>query len=326
MARHLFVRDLVPANRFIRESCRGRPGDIAVSGRTYGATGDEGLQETNECGRSSELIRPELMPRSMYGRARLAYRLTRFAISSARQGYWDFVGNATRSFVILMSLAAVDGARHKRIVTCNLCGWAGRRFYPNTGPGYNERDSICPGCLASDRYRTLFEILRECTSIFEESNRIVEVAPLRSLEKVFLTHSGLNYTSFDIERHAMERGDITKMRFDDHSVNWFICFHVLEHIPDEVAALTEIHRVLTAGGSAVFQVPIDWGAATTREYPAPDPRDVNHVRRYGRDFAKRISVHGFALEQIDVAAALGASRISEAGLSTEPIFVARAIK
>ena len=38
----------------------------------------------------------------------------------------------------------------------------------------------------------------------------------------------------------MEWGDITAMRYADRSVDWFICFHVLEHIPDEGAALAEI--------------------------------------------------------------------------------------
>jgi SAM-dependent methyltransferase len=271
-------------------------------------------------------VTPELRPRPTYGRARIAYRLTRFALMSARRGHGDFVANATRAFGDLVSFTIADAVHHQTTVACNLCGWSGLRFYPNTGPGYDERDCMCPGCLSSDRYRSLFEVLHRRTSAFDAGQRIVEVAPLRSLEEVFLAHRELNYASFDIERHAMETGDITAMRYAKNSVDWFICFHVLEHIPDEVAALNEIHRVLRPGGSAVFQVPIDWEAPATREYGAPDPRDVYHVRRHGADFEKRIAGHGFAMEKINLADCVSPARISKARLSTEPIFLARAIK
>jgi SAM-dependent methyltransferase len=223
-------------------------------------------------------------------------------------------------------LTAADTFSSADRVECNMCGWSGKHFYPNTGPGYYERHSMCPGCRASDRYRSLYEVLRRHTSAFEADSRVVEVAPLRSLEQIFLSYPDVNYVSFDIERHAMERGDITHMQYSDDSVDWFICFHVLEHISQEEAALDEIHRVLRPGGSALFQVPIDWEASCTREYGAPDPRDVNHVRRHGRDFSQRIVDRGFAVEQIDIVDCLGSDVTSRAGLSLEPIFRAKAIK
>jgi SAM-dependent methyltransferase len=256
----------------------------------------------------------------------MAFGLARFGAWSARNGYWDFVANATRTLAELGLRTCSDVLSPRRAVVCNLCGWAGRRFYRNTGPGYDEVNSICPGCLASDRYRSLLELLRNKTSVFEPGNRVLEVAPLRSLETIFRVSPGVDYTSFDIERNAMERGDITRMRYETDSVDWFICFHVLEHIPDELTALDEIHRVLRAGGSAVFQVPVDWHVACTREYGAADPRDVGHVRRHGRDFGQRIAEHGFAVDQITPASHLTSRLISRAGLSPEPIFVATAIK
>jgi SAM-dependent methyltransferase len=267
-----------------------------------------------------------LTPRPLYGRAVMAFGLTRFGTWSARLGYWDFVANAARTLAELVVRTCSDAVWPRHAVVCNFCGWAGRHFYRNTGPGYDEANSICPGCLASDRYRSLFELLRNKTSAFESGSRVVEVAPLRSLETIFRVSPGVDYTSFDIEQRAMERGDITNMRYETDSVDWFICFHVLEHLPDEATALDEIHRVLRAGGSAVFQVPVDWDAASTREYGAPDPRDVGHVRRHGRDFGQRIAEHGFAVDQITAGSYLSSRLIFQAGLSPEPIYVARAIK
>ena len=254
----------------------------------------------------------------------MAVGLVRFAAWSARNRHWDFTGQAIRSFADLTGRSAADVFARKPIVSCNLCGWTGRSFYRNTGPGYDEFSSVCPGCLASDRYRSLFAVLRDRTTAFAPGSRVIEVAPLLSLQTLFLNSPGVDYTSFDIERHAMEQGDITAMRYADRSVDWFICFHVLEHIPDDGAALAEIHRVLRAGGAALFQVPVDWQAPSTREYPAPDPRDVGHVRRYGSDFGERLTRHGFAVEQ--VAPDVSGRMIARAGLSAEPIFVATAVK
>jgi SAM-dependent methyltransferase len=284
------------------------------------------MPETEQRSTSSRQLRGPLRPRPQRGRAVMAVGLVRFAAWSARNGYWDFTSNAIHSFADLIGRSAADLLTPRAVVTCNLCGWTGRTFYRNTGAGYDELNSVCPGCLASDRYRSLYAILRDRTTAFAPGNRVVEVAPLRSLETIFLNSAGVDYTSFDIERRAMEQGDITAMRYADSSVDWFICFHVLEHIPNEGAALAEIHRVLRAGGSALFQVPVDWHAESTRDYPAPDPRDVGHVRRHGRDFGERLARHGFAVDQVEPAHAFSDEVVAQAGLSTEPIFLATAVK
>jgi SAM-dependent methyltransferase len=121
----------------------------------------------------------------------------------------------------------------------------------------------------------------------------------------------------------MERGDITAMRYPDASVDHFLCFHVLEHIPDADAALREIRRVLVPGGTAIFQVPVDWEAAETREYDAPDPRDVGHVRQYGADFPRVLERAGFEVEAVTVADLLPEATVARFGMSVEPIFLAR---
>ena len=112
------------------------------------------------------------------------------------------------------------------------------------------------------------------------------------------------------------------MRYLDSSADYFICFHVLEHIPDEHLALAEIHRVLKPGGVAVLQVPVDWHVAATREYPAPDPRDVGHVRRHGADFPERIAAAGFHVTGRSVLDVFTPDTVSRFGMSPEPIFFA----
>ena len=75
-----------------------------------------------------------------------------------------------------------------------------------------------------------------------------------------------------------------------------ICNHVMEHIPDEHKALSEMYRVLKKGGVAVINVPLDESRAQTfenPEYNTPELRlkyfgQHDHVRIYGRDYAERL--------------------------------------
>jgi SAM-dependent methyltransferase len=50
-------------------------------------------------------------------------------------------------------------------------------------------------------------------------------------------------------------GDATAMPFGDGSFDWVIAAEVLEHIPADQAAMNEIARVLTPGGTAAVTVP-----------------------------------------------------------------------
>ncbi|TFV57136.1 class I SAM-dependent methyltransferase [Geodermatophilus sp. DF01-2] len=55
--------------------------------------------------------------------------------------------------------------------------------------------------------------------------------------------------------YEVVRADLLALPFPDASVDRVIAAEVLEHIPDDAAALTEITRVLKPGGRAVVTVP-----------------------------------------------------------------------
>jgi SAM-dependent methyltransferase len=253
---------------------------------------------------------------------RILARLVRFALVSLKNGHFDFFTNAVGSILDLLCLTAKDVFIRKYAVRCNICGWEGNSFYRHTGSGYDEMATLCPGCLCLDRHRTLLFILEKCTDLFAPGHKIVEVAPQRHLEKLFL-HRGLDYTSFDIKRGAMEQGDITRMHYMDNSVDYFLCFHVLEHVPGEKEALREIHRVLKPNGCAIIQVPVDWNLLQSYEYPEADPRDTYHVRRYGRDFIQRIAYPNFEVISKKISDFLSDEDINRFGYSREPVFSLR---
>ncbi|MGB8386256.1 MAG: glycosyltransferase, partial [Dermatophilaceae bacterium] len=165
-------------------------------------------------------------------RARIAYQITCHVARSAVRRDFDFVGQGLASAVRLPGLVLADVTLPARR-ECNVCGWSGRAFYPNTGAGFHERAVTCPGCSSLDRHRSLLALLLTETEIFSQEQRVVEVAPMRGFEALMKAQPRMQYTSFDIERHAMEHGDITAMRYATDSVDCFVCFHVLEHLPDD---------------------------------------------------------------------------------------------
>ncbi len=255
------------------------------------------------------------------GRLRLLFRWARFGLQSLLHGDLDFFANAINGSLRLVFKTPLDVSRK---VECNICGWRGHSFYPNVGSGYFELGTTCPRCLCQDRHRTLAVVLERRTRFFDPSTRVVEVAPMRTFQDFCLMKkSNSNYISFDFERFAMEQGDITAMRYDDRSVDYFLCFHVLEHIPDEKKALQEIHRVLEADGEAILQVPIDLSVEQSYDYDKPDRRETNHVRRYGRDFSSIIEKAGFSVSEERIEDMVPADVIRENGLSVDPIYLAR---
>lgn len=99
----------------------------------------------------------------------------------------------------------------------------------------------------------------------------------------------------------IRRVDILNMPFDDGSFDFVIANHVMEHVADDIRALSEIHRVLQPGGHAILQTPFSPKLISTWQDPGIDTNDArlvafgqeDHVRLYGRDIFDRFESVGF---------------------------------
>ena len=111
-----------------------------------------------------------------------------------------------------------------------------------------------------------------------------------------------------------------------------ICSHVLEHVPDDAAAMRELRRVTAPGGFTLVMVPLALDRPTptrTRAITAPEDRrraflQHDHVRLYAPDIAGRLGSAGFAVEVVDLPAELGPSEAARhALLASDLIFLCR---
>ena len=179
---------------------------------------------------------------------------------------------------------------------CPICERRFRRFEPAQGRAHAR----CPRCGSLERHRHLWLFLQRHTPVGRQPLTLVHVAPDAATEARLRALPDVDYIAGDLEG---ERGgrvlDLTDLALEDHSVDAMIVYHVLEHVPDDRRALSEMRRVLRPGGWALVQVPTRHGA--TDEDPAvqtPQERltrfgQVDHVRMYGEaDFPARVQAAG----------------------------------
>jgi hypothetical protein len=132
------------------------------------------------------------------------------------------------------------------------------------------------------------------------TRRFLHIAPERALQSKLAQLPWIDQLTADLEpAGVMVQMDVTDIQYPDDSFDVIYASHVLEHVPDDAAAMSELFRVLRPGGWAILQVPI-WRAVTDEDPSVTDPAartrrfgQDDHVRSYGRDYALRLAGAGF---------------------------------
>jgi len=195
--------------------------------------------------------------------------------------------------------------RPKRIarggpIHCPVCGGRFRTFLP-FGLA-QRRHARCPGCGSLERHRFLWLLLAREYRLLLRRARVLHVSPERCIRKALAANRALRYLSVDLFDPAVNRAaDLTALPFADGAFDVAICSHVLEHIADDRAAMTELYRVLAPGGRAAVMVPLDPQRAETFEDPSIDDAAGRmaafghpyHVRICGADYPGRLRDAGF---------------------------------
>jgi SAM-dependent methyltransferase len=208
---------------------------------------------------------------------------------------------------------------------CCLCGWTGPFFLSAYYYDGYRKGAFCPACGSLERHRTLKLFLeRELKDWFlERPRRVLDVAPIARGRDLF-EFARPRYVSFDLRSPlAAAHGDLCRTPFRPGTFDFVLCYHVLEHIAGEGAALREVHRILRPGGLALLQVPWDPALDRTEEYGAPREEEEGHVRRYGRDVAERWASAGFETLFSDAALRIDPGLVRRLGLDRDIVMLVR---
>lgn len=214
---------------------------------------------------------------------------------------WHKHQSASRQKALLKSLSGKG-------TICNVCGWEGQAFTDDPWhPG-----TVCPVCRSQVRHRMLaaiFDGQSQLPSLNEKSllagKKILHFAPERQLRER-IQNATAEYTTADYDRGDCDlKLNMSAMpEVPANSFDVVIACDVLEHVPDDHAAMRELHRILQPKGLAILTVPQKDPPTNTDEDPAvstPAERESrfgqkDHLRMYGDDFPERLRQAGFAVE------------------------------
>lgn len=196
-------------------------------------------------------------------------------------------------------------------VTCLICNSTYNKF-GDYGEYKVRQNASCHKCGSLERHRVLWKYLND-KKLLNKKLSILHFAPEKVFYDIFSGLSNVEYFPCDLNPKAYNQSgkakiieaDITKIPFEANSFDFVFCNHVLEHIPDDKLAMSELFRVMKDGGFGIFQVPIDYNREETYEdfsITAPEDREKafgqhDHVRWYGRDYKDKLKNIGFQVNE-----------------------------
>ena len=182
------------------------------------------------------------------------------------------------------------GSKYK----CNICNKDLSKFVD-----FGE-DKICPSCGSLSRNRRLWQIIDD--NYLKENISILDFSPSRSLYRILKNTPLIKYISTDLSGDFFSdvSFDITNINTNAEVYDLIICYHILEHIEDDLLAMSELYRVLKTGGKCIIQTPFKIGD-TYEDISIVKPEErlshfgqEDHVRIYSvNDLHKRLTKCGF---------------------------------
>jgi ubiquinone/menaquinone biosynthesis C-methylase UbiE len=186
------------------------------------------------------------------------------------------------------------GKKHQ----CTVCKTNLKAFVTN-----QRKERMCPKSGSLDRDRRLWQ---ELESVYLKKNQfLLDFSPSRCLARKLKKYPEINYKATDLSGHfiADYQYDITQIELPSQSLDLIICYHILEHIPDDALAMNEMFRILKSNGKAIIQTPFKEGsiyenpAITSAQDRLIHFGQEDHVRIYAvNGLKKRLENCGFTVE------------------------------
>ena len=210
-------------------------------------------------------------------------------------------------------------------VYCPVCELGAIAFLPSGSPP--RPHVLCPFCGSRERARMAWLFLKERNAL-RPGLRILHVAPEQCLRDKLIALPQVQYVAGDKHEPGYRYAsgtmdlDVRQLPFANDHFDLILCSHVLEHVPEDLLAMRELHRVLKPGGMGILMVPVALGnAATEEDLSITDPQErtrrygqFDHVRLYGRDYVQRLQEAGFTVTEDAMAERISPEQVFRFGL------------
>ncbi len=171
----------------------------------------------------------------------------------------------------------------KEKFVCPICLYKGPFIDVKHVIGFRKH-AKCPKCSSLERHRIQKLVLDGLSKDVNFSQmKILHIAPEPFFTKYF-RENFKDYIAADMFMNNVNiKVDLTNISFRDEVFDFVFASHVLEHIQNDMIAISEIRRVLKPNGIAILHVPIT--AEKTIEYNRS--LEGEHVRASGGDYYDR---------------------------------------
>lgn len=175
----------------------------------------------------------------------------------------------------------------EKVYQCSVCHFKTPFFYAHGNDLHIMFNSICPNCNSRSRHRGLFFLYKNLLGNLTSHVSVMHFAPEPVFYQLFKSNDQVVYQTADLFLSDVDfKEDIQNLRFSDSSYDLVLCNHVIEHVPNDAAALSEMSRILKPGGKAIITIPGDFERGQTIYFN--HLRYNGHYRDYGLDVVKKM--------------------------------------
>lgn len=146
-------------------------------------------------------------------------------------------------------------------------------------------NSVCKYCSSRARHRGLSIFYKKEISGLGTESKVLHFAPEPVFYSIFKNKSFCYQTTdYILEDVDLPKQDVQNLSIADDMYDRVLSNHVIEHVQDDIKALSEMYRITKKGGRVIITVLGDYKRRSKAYFD--NLKNNGHYRYYGIDFIK----------------------------------------